>query len=208
MRLVVLSALCLAGCDGLFGLNHIRDPGDDDDAAVDDAHQLDGRPIDATDDRMPDAYQQKNCVQLGYGLIIGGSTTHYRTGATQKSWIAAEIDCQDDVSAANNVHTHLVVLESDIEASNVYSGVLFSNAPGGFWVGYSDRVTSGNFKWVTDEVTSYPPSMGGPWETGQPDNSGDCLLTTTQIRIDDVNCNEVHYYACECDVNPVDPNNF
>jgi len=214
VRVVVLSALCLvAGCDGLFGLTHLRSPGDDDDASVSDTTG-DSHTADAMTDggRTPDAYVQKNCIELGYTSQIGGSATHYRnSGGVKRSWTAAEVDCQDDAAPANNVHTHLVVLSDDVEASNVYSGVMFSPVGESFWIGLSDQITANNFKWVTDEVTGYPAaSMGAPWEVGEASGGAgeDCVVDSPMIKMSDVPCAVQHLYACECDANPVNENNF
>jgi len=213
VRLVVLSALLLAGCDSLFGLTHLRDRSSvDADASLTDTG-IDTPSLDAgTDGRSVDAYVQKTCAQLGYTIQIAGSTTFYRgSGGVQKTWIAAEIDCEDDSSLSNLVRTHLVVLSGDVEASNVYSGVLFSNAPGGFWIGLSDRIVSQNFKWVTNEPTGYPPAAtGSPWASGQASNGAgeDCVVDSSQVTMDDVPCTENHYYACECDSFDPKPGNF
>jgi hypothetical protein len=213
VRHVVLSALLLTGCDSLFGLTHLHDRGSgaDDDAAVDSA-MVDTKLVDALPDSPPDAYVQKTCTQLGYATQISGSTTFYRnSGGIQKTWIAAELDCEDDSSISNLVRTHLVVLSSDVEASNVYSGVLFSAAPGGFWIGLTDRIASGNFKWVTSEPTGYPPAAtGSPWAPGQSSNGAgeDCVVDSSQVTMDDVPCTEPHYYACECDSFDPKPGNY
>ena len=208
----MLSVLVLAGCDSLFGLTHLHDRSKD--AAVTDGLiDTSAQAVDAAPDSRPlDAFVQKGCSELGYALQVASSTTFYRnSGTAQGTWLEAELDCEDDSTAPNLVRTHLVVLSSDVEASNVYSGVMFSNAPNGFWVGLSDRVVSGNFKWVTDQPTGYPPAAtGSPWASGEPSNGAgeDCVFDTAQVTMHDGPCTEKRHYACECDVHAPKPANY
>lgn len=182
----------------MFGLTRVHDHGStgDRDAAVDGPGRSDG----AVDSVVADAYVQKNCVQLGYTILIGAS--HYRgSGSTLASWTDAETDCEDDAAPANLFHTHLVVLSSDVEASGVYTNVIGS--AGEFWIGLSDRVVSNNFKWVTNETTGYPPNNSGPpWVTGEPSGGAgeDCVRENTTVNMLDTVCATPHLYACECDM--------
>jgi hypothetical protein len=210
VRVLVLGALIfVTGCDALFGLTHVRadapGAGDDDDGAV-----LTDGPTDAPPDAMVDAYVQKTCAQLGYNLTIGGSTSRYRSlGQTTADWVTAEADCEDDAAAANNVHTHLAVIGDDTEGSNVFSQVVFS--AGDFWVGLSDRKSSNNFKWVTDESTGgYPPLTQPPWGTGEPSGGAgeDCVIISPADHFFDKTCTEPKFYACECDSHAVNPASF
>jgi hypothetical protein len=207
VRLVAISALVLvAGCDGLFGLTHVPNP--DGDAAIDASG--DGATSDSlVDAKMIDAFVPKTCNELGYTRqVSSGSTTWYRNGGTtKKTWINAELDCADDSTAANDVHTHLVVLSNDQEAGGVHVDVLFSADAGGYWTGLTDRVAPGTYRWVTNEGPGYPPSMGSPWGTGQPNGSGGCVVFDN-FSMFDVSCIETHFFACECDAFPQDSTHF
>lgn len=206
MAFCALCVVASTGCDALFGLTPVHGHGSagDDDAAVDGT-----RPADAmVDGVVADAYVQKTCVELGYTITSG--TSHYRSvGQTQATWTAAEQDCEDDAAPANIFHTHLVVLSSDLEASNVYSMVV--NSAGDYWVGLSDRVTANTFKWVTNEPTGYPAAnTGPPWATGEPSGGAgeDCVRENSTINMYDTLCDNNRYYACECDTYAPNHANF
>lgn len=205
----MLSALLVAtGCDGVFGLTRLHEHASDDDASVDALG--DGAPSDTPGDaKMIDAYVQKTCAELGYTLqVSSGSSTRYRNGGTtKKTWLNAELDCADDASAANNVHTHLVVLSNDQEAGGIHIDVLGSADAGGYWTGLTDRAAAGTYRWVTNEGPGYPPASGSPWGTGQPNGSGGCVVFDN-FSMFDVSCIETHFFACECDAFAEDTTHF
>ena len=76
------------------------------------------------------------------------------------------------------------------------------------WIGGSDTVTEGTWKWVTGEaVDRKHVSEGGHWYSGEPnDKSGqDCLVMNydTNGAWDDQDCNTNWRFACEVNRRPV-----
>lgn len=123
------------------------------------------------------------CMSAGYLAASNGG--YYRLPPSQASWTNAETDCANDVVGA----THLVVL-SDVQEVQVAA-----TEPG--WIGLSDRITEGTFVTVTSETGDQRP-----WASGQPDNGGgteDCARIQSNGTLDDDQCGNSHFYACECD---------
>ncbi len=152
------------------------------------ANNTDGA-VDASVDStmMPDAsnFPQivAQCMQVGYLAASNGG--YYRLPTNQTGWLNAEADCANDVIGA----THLVVL------SNIEEVQIASTEPG--WIGLSDRITEGTFVTVTNETGDQRP-----WGAGQPDNGGgneNCARILSNATIDDDQCGNSHFYACECD---------
>lgn len=123
------------------------------------------------------------------------STGRYRFVETKASWEAARGDCADDGTG-----THLVVFGSDAERLAVT--LLY---PTDVWIGLSDRVTTGTYRWVTDEdTTPYPLLTTPPWKAGQPNDGGggaeDCIEMESSGFWDDRPCTgDTRAYVCECD---------
>lgn len=136
---------------------------------------------------MPDAnnfpQQLQMCMAAGYDPASNGK--YYRLPPNQATWVNAEADCANDVVGA----THLVVLTDTEEVQ------IASTEPG--WVGLSDRITEGTFVNVTNEAPDQRP-----WASGQPDDGGgneDCARILSNGQLDDDQCGNNRYYACECD---------
>jgi hypothetical protein len=139
------------------------------------------------DGPMPDAYNfpavQAMCMAAGYDPASNG--VYYRLPPIPANWNAAEADCANDVVGA----THLIVLSNTTEVQ------IAATEPG--WVGLSDQVTEGTFVNVTNETPDQRP-----WDSGQPDNGNgteDCARILSSGELDDDQCNNSRYYACECD---------
>lgn len=123
----------------------------------------------------------------------------YRVVALPATWDAARADCRKDGPT-----THLVVLGDDVERVAVRALIT-----GDLWLGVTDRVTTGTWRWVTAEDThGYPPNTVGtpPWKAGKPDNGDDGAQDCAEMQDsglwDDKRCiNEENAYVCECDGN-------
>lgn len=140
-------------------------------------------------DAAPDAnnFPAQLAMCMAGGYEAASNNLYYRLPPNPASWTDAEADCADDVPGA----THLIVLTDTTEVQ------IAATEPG--WVGLSDQVTEGTFVNVTGETPDQRP-----WASGQPDNGGneDCARITSNAKLDDDQCTNSHYYACECDGRP------
>jgi hypothetical protein len=120
----------------------------------------------------------------GYAAFPG-VTSLYRIGPAT-AWLKAEADCESDGG-------HLIVI--DDSAENAWAA---TNAPTGVaWIGSSDHVTEGTFRWVTGA-----PMMFTSWDPAEPNNSinsEDCAQTFSNHLWNDARCQDVLSYICECD---------
>ncbi|NVB81032.1 MAG: C-type lectin domain-containing protein [Kofleriaceae bacterium] len=202
--LVVAMALAGAGCDNLFGLQHIPPGTPPIDSQLGDARPHDGS-IDAVDANGRDAIVDSGCP-MGY---VQNGATAYRFVNTPTSWTAAEADCVDDSSAAIMKHTHLAVVGNDQELSLLYFTI--AGSAGDLWIGLSDRVMQERFVWVTAEPVTYPPAAGSPWGAMQPSKlvGDDCVVEragTTELAV--IPCTTQVRYVCECDLFSDVPGNY
>jgi hypothetical protein len=130
-----------------------------------------------------------------YTVLVPGSGSRYRAVTQPASWSAAQGDCEDDGAGA-----HLAVIGSELERSG--AGALVGDD---FWIGLSDRVTEGTFRWVTGAATPFTA-----WAAGQPDEDGgdeDCVeqKRMTMPGWHDQPCTDLLAYVCECDGVSADP---
>jgi hypothetical protein len=214
MRSVVaVVAAWIGGCS-----YHGRDPGAaDGPPGVPDADPLDPDAPPAPDadpttpDGAPDAASIPDapivtidaapCPSSYNDAIVGSS--RYRTVNGANDWNSAVSDCANDGAT-----THLAVLSSDVERLAL-AGVM--DRPR--FVGISDKVTEGTWLPVTDEDVSgyaalYVDENMPPWGSGEPDNSGDCVMMLADFSLEDRDCvNDDQAYLCECDAYPDDPAN-
>ncbi len=133
-----------------------------------------------------------------YGATIPGTGSRYRAVDQPAPWIDAQNDCADDGGG-----THLAVIGSDAEQSGV--GAL---AGDDLWIGLSDRVIEGTFRWVTGAATPFTA-----WAAGQPDDADgteDCVEQKRMMMAGwhDQPCTERLRYVCECDGVAPDPAAF
>jgi hypothetical protein len=67
------------------------------------------------------------------------------------------------------------------------------------WIGYTDIDLDGTFRWVNGSPSAYRNWSGG----GIPQNEdADCAVLQDGGLWDDVECDDTHPYACECDPAP------
>jgi uncharacterized repeat protein (TIGR01451 family) len=95
----------------------------------------------------------------------GGTPTFnghtYRLTSAAKTWTQAEAEA---VAAGG----HLVTVNDSAEQAFLENTFLVgNNANRPLWIGFTDRETEGNYKWVSGEPVTYTN-----WNTSQPNNSG------------------------------------
>jgi hypothetical protein len=197
---LALALLVVAGCDQLFGLLRVDLTPDARSDAMDGG--IDSSTADALSDARPDGNPIVGCPS-SYSSF-NGTHGRYRLVTTPTAWAAAQSVCLDDQGLTGpGFYTHLVVLGNDVERGFVGSAVIGNGNSG--WVGLSDRKTSNNFLWVTNENTNgYPPAQGGPWAVNEPSGGAgeDCVRMNGQSDFADHNCNDLLRFACECDSHP------
>lgn len=129
-----------------------------------------------------------------YSATIPGSSSRYRVVAQPAPWRTAQDDCVDDGGG-----THLAVVGSELERSGVATLVGDDT-----WIGLSDRVTEGTFRWVTRAASPFTA-----WAAGQPADAGgdeDCVEQKFMMAgWRDQPCTEPLAYVCECDGIASDP---
>lgn len=221
----MLALLAVGGCDRLFAVlevQHLQDAA----LAMQDSQGVDG-PTDAPDDGSPgdamDDDPQKDaptqpadarpadapgpvCPSTYVGARGVSAYLHVTTVA---SWTAAQAVCLSHQIAGATKYTHLAVISDDVERSYLYSSIIGSDGVS-HWIGYSDRVTEGTYKWVSTE-TGYPGSGDAPWGTNQPSTTaGDnCVVMNSLIDFISTNCSlGSFHYVCECDDFPNNAANY
>jgi hypothetical protein len=170
---------------------------------VSDAASLDGPPP------SPDASTTTACgselAPDGYELALAGRPSCYRVDADPEWWIDAQADCVDDGTG-----THLVVLDDLAENAFIHR----IKSPGqNVWIGVSDRVDEGVYRWVTAQGTTILPL---PWHTGKGTNgSEDCVelrdadaLWNDHDCFDAFNASYKRRYVCEYDGVAAEPTNY
>ncbi len=107
----------------------------------------------------------------------------YRTVSSTATWTVAEADCEDDASGA-----HLIVIDSASEDAMVANF---------HWIGYTERVSDGEFLWVNGSLGEYPG-----FASGEPVSGGAACVVTRSDGWHDDNCGESKVYVCEYDGMP------
>jgi hypothetical protein len=109
----------------------------------------------------------------------GGHSYYRSTGSA--TWTTARTNC-------SNMGGHLVTITTSGEQS-----FLFALWPSG-WIGLTDEVTEGTWRWVTGETYSYKN-----WNSGEPNNSGneDYVQFVSNGRWNDLNNNNNLAYVLE-----------
>jgi len=109
----------------------------------------------------------------------GGHSYYRSTGSA--TWTTARTNC-------SNMGGHLVTITTSGEQS-----FLFALWPSG-WIGLTDEVTEGTWRWVTGETYSYKN-----WNSGEPNNSGneDYVQFVSNGKWNDLNNNNNLAYVLE-----------
>jgi hypothetical protein len=155
----------------------------------------------AAADARVDAATGTGCPP-GYGFLIGAPiTSQYRFEATQRAWIDAEHDCEDDAAGGFEA-THLAVLDDTIERGALIGGLTGLENLNDQWIGLTDLFSEPTFLYVTAQPTVF---VGAP--TGDADNQDCVRLKNTGVH-DIRGCNETNRFVCECDGIPADPARF
>lgn len=135
---------------------------------------------------LPDAF-----VAMCPATYTPVGASHYRWVSSGSNWLAAEHDCEDD-AAANEIPTHLAVVDNAAEKSTLISGS--GTTRDNQWLGLTDLAAEGALIYVTPQGTVDSPA-------GASGNSPmkDCVRLqssgTYQVR----NCTDANSYVCECD---------
>lgn len=177
-----------AGCGFQIGSGSPIDsaPPQDRDASIDAAIDAE---IDAPmPDAPPDARPAACLTSLGY-TTRPGSTHRYRVVTTIASWQTAKAACETD-------EAHLVIIGDELE--NTYVDGLSTSS---FWIGMSDLVTEGDWRWVDGTVvmTGY-----NSWRDDQPNNDSGTqhcgeMDPDSDGTWNDFACTPAQGYICECE---------
>jgi hypothetical protein len=108
---------------------------------------------------------------------------------TEATWAQAKTACEV-------IGAHLLVI-GDV-AENVDMDAQLNND--GYWIGYTDAVTEGTFRWVNGAMSPY--KNWGSGGTVPIDDDADCTLLQDGGTWDDADCDDTNPYACECDPSP------
>jgi hypothetical protein len=164
-----------------------------------DFHEI---PIDAAVDAVPDAPPDAAACGAGYALQSSTepSLSRYRLG-TATDWLTAEHACEADGTGA-----HLIILDESLEMNALEA--FFNNADTQVWIGYSDLVVDGTFKFVTSDMTAFLPGWSGGNSMPSHPGPGCVAFDPASRQITDGPCEVALAYACECDGIAVVPANY
>jgi hypothetical protein len=200
MKSVAVLTLLVAGCGSIFGLEAPELVVALDSRAPDVSEIRDG----AIGDVLPDGAPVNGCP-ASYTIAIG--TSRYRRITTAMEWLPAAQQCAADMTLGTK-RTHLVVIADDNERASI--ATMMSGLET-LWIGLTDRISEGSYRWVTAEpINGYPPAAGSPpWSQGEPDNAlgQDCVLLSSGLMAD-VNCGAGTTALCECDAYADDPSRY
>ena len=108
-------------------------------------------------------------------------------GDVANDWLSAELACESDGG-------HLVVIDDAIEDQLV---------PDSVWIGYSERVAAGDFRWVNGATNGFDG-----WASSEPVSGGGlCAEARSDGWHDDI-CGEAKSYFCEYDSVAADPSTY
>jgi Lectin C-type domain len=183
---------CLVGCSfhpGTLIDARTRD-GTELDGRAGDADVTDGDPIGGIDG----AIDAPACPP-GYTFNATTSSWYRYATAASVSWTAAQADCDDD-----GFGTHLVVIETTGE-NDVIDTMVVSGEP---WLGMSDRIAEGTWRWVTGPQLGFVDWISGNPNGGTNQNCGEFNGAGWH---DDA-CTVSQPFICECDGTEPDSNAF
>jgi hypothetical protein len=134
------------------------------------------------------------CLQT-YPLLVPGLTSRYKQSDIGQKWVDAERDCESEGA-------HLVVI--DDEAENTWLGTIAASITTDSastnkltWLGFSDHVKEGEFRWVTGAPLS--STFWSPSEPNSLNGYEDCGEMRASSTWNDDRCNARLFYVCECD---------
>ncbi|MFN0252619.1 MAG: C-type lectin domain-containing protein [Kofleriaceae bacterium] len=143
------------------------------DAAVDEP--FDGPQADVPTPSCPSSY-----------VLMHGSS-RYRHVTADQTWYQAAASCESDGA-------HLVVVDSASE--NMFVSGL---GTGETWVGASDHLVEGAFRWVDGTAVGYSSWSMTPVQPNNSDGAEDCVAQRMNGTWVDERCSETKPYVCECD---------
>ena len=126
-------------------------------------------------------YRRTNQTITGFTSQNNYNGHSYYRSTGSATWTTARTNC-------SNMGGHLVTITTSGEQS-----FLFGLWPSG-WIGLTDEVTEGTWRWVTGETYSYKN-----WNSGEPNNSGneDYVQFVSNGRWNDLNNNSSLPYVLE-----------
>lgn len=199
----------LAGCS--FTPGRITGPSDGD-ADVRDSGDLDVAVDDAPGDAAADGVTGDATFTCPSGYVAAGTAQYRYAPSNTGNFNAARGDCENDDDAGTFTgFTHLVVLSGETERAQLATFVAGIDDQK-VWIGVTDRVLDGTWRWVTAEpIVGYPPASGTPWKSGEPNDDGDCvqMLSGSVHELEDRPCtSDNERYVCECDAYAEDPTSY
>ncbi len=122
------------------------------------------------------------------GFTLRAPLSCHRPSTTSVAWRDAEVACESDGA-------HLVVVDDSAEDVAL---------PANVWIGASELVIPGTFKWVTGVASAF--TRWAPTEPGAVGGAS-CVEARPDGWHDD-NCPELKAYVCEYDGRAADPAQF
>lgn len=153
--------------------------------------------IDAPIDTRIDAVTA--CVPP-YAMTSGGC---YRVETTPASWLAAEAQCEAE-------NAHLVVI-ADVAEHDVVHALTTGAGAARAWLGYTDRVAEGTFRWVAPPGVD--PSPDPCFFGANPNTAGtDCVIQDGPSHCPDWTVEDcvatTSAYVCDRDLVAIDPTSY
>jgi hypothetical protein len=135
-----------------------------------------------------------SCLQT-YPLAPAGLTSRYKEVASGQTWVLAERDCESEGG-------HLIVIDDEAEntwMASVAAKALTDNVSSHqlSWIGLSDQVVEGTFRWVTGVSSSV--ELWAEMEPNSLYDNEDCVEIRASGRWNDDHCDALLSYVCECD---------
>ncbi|MBL9018287.1 MAG: C-type lectin domain-containing protein [Myxococcales bacterium] len=202
----VVAAWAAGACDDVFGLTRSVDAAID--TPIDAALGAPDAPADAALDAPADAPIDGPVGAVcpaTYGTADVTLPSTYRFVTTPLGWDAAQAACAADQIPGSTRYTHLVVIDDDPERSR-----LTAVHPMRTWLGLTDRVSEGVYRWITNAGPALPAS-GSPWTGSEPDHAAatdDCVEMNGVADYAESDCGALLPFWCECDTRPIVPATF
>ncbi len=155
--------------------------------------------FDTIPDGAPDLALDAYVCAMPYSVMSGGC---YRVSTARATWLAAEQQCESEGA-------HLIVV-NDIPEHFVLHTMLGNVGAAVAWVGYTDRVTEGQFQWVAPG--GLDPSINNCFLGGVANSpAADCVTQAGPNGCPDwniIDCATTLPYVCEHDASLAVPGTY